>query len=137
VAEGRTGRKTKATDARIEVVMSALKAGNTRRAAAAYAEISPQTFYRWLDENGAFRDAVEKAEADAEVRYASIVARAATSGTWQAAAWWLERRKAQDFGRMDRVEVTVNTKEIAEKVAGDLDVDILMAEAERILAESR
>jgi predicted HNH restriction endonuclease len=100
------GRRTKATDARKDALLSALRAGNTRQAAAAFAEIDRATFYRWINADAAFRDTVEKAEADAEVRFASHVARAATNGTWQAAAWWLERLRPNDFALRNRVEMT-------------------------------
>lgn len=99
-------RRSKATEPRVEALLNALRAGNTRGAAAAYAEISRQTFYRWLESDVSFRDSVEKAEAEAEVRFAAQVAKAATNGTWQAAAWWLERRRPNDFALRSRVEMT-------------------------------
>lgn len=102
----KTGRPTKATDARIAGLLNALRAGNTRSAAAAHAEISRQTFYRWIEEDETFRDSVEKAEADAEVRFAAQVAHAASTGTWQAAAWWLERRRPADFALRSKLEMT-------------------------------
>lgn len=100
------GRRTKATDERLTALLNALRAGNTRSAACSFAEISRQTFYRWLEEDTTFRDSVEKAEADAEVRYVAQVAKAATNGTWQAAAWWLERRRQDAFALHSKVEMT-------------------------------
>jgi hypothetical protein len=100
------GRTSKATDARKDALLSALRAGNTRQAAAAFAEINRATFYRWMEADASLRDSVEKAEADAEVRFASHVAKAATNGTWQAAAWWLERRRPEFFALRSRVEMT-------------------------------
>lgn len=129
------GRRTKATDARIGAVLQALKTGNTRGAAAAYAEVDRSTFYRWMETNPSFRDSVEKAEADAEVRFTAQVAKAATDGTWQAAAWWLERRRHEDFARRDKVDMTVDLRKEAERIASELnleDVPGLIAEAERI-----
>ena len=96
---------SKKTDARMEVLLGALRAGNTRRAAAAYAEVSHQTFYNWLQDL-TFVDAVEKAEADAEARAVAIVIRAAQGGTWQAAAWWLERRRQDMYALRAKVEVS-------------------------------
>jgi hypothetical protein len=63
------------------------------------------TYYRWLKWGGLgepgfveFRDAIKKARSEAEARYVGIVQRAAAK-TWQAAAWWLERRAPKRWGR--------------------------------------
>ena len=119
---------------REQAILNALRVGNTRRAALAAAEISVQTFYRWL-ENVTFRDAVLKAEADAEQRFLGNVAKAAASGNWTAAAWWLERRHPADYGRRDRVEMTVDVRKEAERLAEELglNADDVLAEAESIL----
>jgi len=100
------GRRTKATDGRVEGILNALRAGSTRRAAAAFGEIDRATFYRWLDSDASFRDSVEKAEGAAEFRFTAQVAKAATTGTWQAAAWWLERRHPEDYALKQRMEMT-------------------------------
>lgn len=97
---------SKKSDSRVEVLLTALRSGNTRRTAASYAEISHETFYRWFNEDVTFHDAVEKAEADAEARAVAIVIRAAQGGTWQAAAWWLERRRQNDYALHSKVEVS-------------------------------
>ena len=72
------GRPSKYNPERVQKIYNALSAGNTRRDSCAYAGIS-------------------EAEADAAVRNVSIIAKAAQEGTWQAAAWWLERRRKQDW----------------------------------------
>lgn len=130
------GRRTQRTPERVGAIVSALRTGNTRRAAAAFAEVDQSTFYRWLASSATFRDAVEKAEADAEVRFASQVAKAAGDGTWQAAAWWLERRRSSDYGRHDRTDVTVEVRRLVDKAARDagLDPREVFSEVESILA---
>ncbi len=92
------GRPSKATEQRIEALLGALRAGNTREAAAAHAGIDRTTLYRWMGRNRALRVRVEGAEADAEVRFAAQVAQAASTD-WRAAAWWLERRRSASYGR--------------------------------------
>jgi hypothetical protein len=91
------GRPTKYNIERVQKIMNALSAGNTRRDSCAYAGISEDTFAAWLKDKPDFSDSIEKAEADAAVRNVSIIAKAAQEGTWQAAAWWLERRRKQDW----------------------------------------
>jgi hypothetical protein len=53
-----------------------------------------------------FAKAIKEAEAEAEVQYVNVIKDAAAAGNWQAAAWWLERRKAADYRRVDRLEAT-------------------------------
>jgi hypothetical protein len=64
------------------------------------------------------------------------IAKAANDGTWQAAAWWLERRRPDDYSRRDRVDVTVRQE--AQKLAAQMGIDAaeLIAEAERIVSGS-
>lgn len=119
-------------------ILASLRAGNTRAAAAAFAEIGRRTFYLWLEDD-AFREACEKAEADAETRFLEQVAKAAIDGTWQAAAWWLERRRSADYARHDKVDVNIDVRREAERIAATLDgvsAEQLIAEAERIVAEA-
>lgn len=99
----------------------------------AVADIAPATFYRMLEDD-TFRDAVEKAEGEAEATYTAVVAQAAPK-SWQAAAWWLERRKHMDFAQHQRVEMVVDFRKEVEALAAErgLDPETVMAEAEAIL----
>jgi len=81
--------------------IDAIRAGNTRTAAARYAGIDDVTFYRWLNKDRQFRSDIEKAEATAEVAHVANVLQASNNGSWQASAWWLERRRRADYGRAD------------------------------------
>lgn len=98
---------SKRTPEREAAIMNALRAGNTRRAAAEFAGVDHATFYRWLERDATLRDDVIKAEADAEVRFLNQIAKAAVDGTWTAAAWWLERRRPEAYARRDRTESKV------------------------------
>lgn len=127
------------TTTAIERMLNGLRLGMTRRAAAAAGGFSKTTLYRMLEaDDGTLVTAMENAEAEAEGRYTAIIARATNDPkNWTAAAWWLERRHPNEFGRRDRVEVKVNVETIAARVAGDdFDVEALVEEAER-LATSR
>ena len=55
-----------------------------------------------------FFEALEKAEADAEVFDIALIRQAAQGGSWQAAAWIRERKAPDRWGRKDasKVEVT-------------------------------
>lgn len=89
-------RPTKYTPERVQRIVETLRGGNTRRAAAWAGGIEVETFHQWLRRYPAFSDAVKAAEADAELAMVERV-RLASIDTWQAAAWWLERKLKQDW----------------------------------------
>src|SRR5262245_8584979 len=120
------------TAAQQERALDALRLGMTREAAAAKAGFDRATFYRMIHRDATFATAVENAEADAKGTYEAKIAQAADAGTWQAAAWWLERRHPDQYSRRDRVEVTVDIRKFAEERG--LDPDEVMAEADAILS---
>lgn len=101
------GRPTKLTPAVEERILKAIAAGNTLKDAAAYAGIGYSTLEHWLADPRPryrqFRQAVEQKQAEAVVRNVAIIEKAAQE-QWQAAAWWLERRRPDDWGRKERVE---------------------------------
>lgn len=107
------GRPTKFTpDVRTRII-SAIRNGNTYEASANYGGVSYDSFRGWLkrgedDADGEFFEffnAIKKAEAEAEIESVALIRRSAQDGQWQAAAWFLERRKPSDWGRRDRHEV--------------------------------
>src|SRR5918992_5460337 len=93
------GRKLKLTQTAIERICYMIAAGNYNHVAARAAGIAEGTSYRWLQEGESaqsgikreFYEAVKKAEAQAETRNVAII-EAAAQQSWQAAAWWLERK---------------------------------------------
>jgi hypothetical protein len=110
------GRPTKLNPEVQDKIVAALRAGNYQETAAMYAGVEARTFYRWMkrgESDGTedepyrqFRQAVEKAKADAEVRDVALIDRAAADGSWQAAAWKLERKFPNRWGRVNRTEIS-------------------------------
>lgn len=77
----------------------ALRQGSTYDLAAQYAGITRQTLYNWLSKAKAgdesyfvVLDAVKSAEAAGALDMLQIITESAGEGSWQAAAWLLERR---------------------------------------------
>jgi transposase len=119
-------RPTELENPKIQNLITALRAGNYFEHACAYAGIASSTAYRWLErgrrEQSSQADGnkpnaieqhylelcetIEKARADAIVGNVAIIQNAAKAGTWQAAAWWLERTMPNQFGRQLKAEVT-------------------------------
>lgn len=119
------GRPTKLTSEVQHRIVQAIQAGNYMETAAAYAGINKTTLYDWLrrgarekerlEKNSRarmrkaeapyvkFSNAVEKALAEAEMRDVMIIGKAAAE-QWQAAAWRLERKFPQRWGRRVAIE---------------------------------
>lgn len=84
--------------------------------AAAFAGISKDTLYRWLREGarnpkgeyGEFHEMVREVMASAEVLLLAQIGKAAREGHWQAAAWHLERKHPERWGRRERHELSGN-----------------------------
>ena len=97
--------------------------------AAQYGGISKDTFYRWLklanDPTADkvfsdFSDAIKAAEADNAARCLLVIDDAANDGSWQAAAWMLERRHKYQRQAAVQVETTAEPQmEIVDTTAAD------------------
>ena len=110
------GRRSKLTPERQRLICKALREGHFIETACQLGGIDKSTFFRWVEqgerqpsgEKSEFCDAVKKAMADAERKAVDQVHKAARDGTWQAAAWFLERRYPGRWGR--RVTVSDTTE---------------------------
>jgi transposase len=114
------GRPTKYNDEVVSKILSFVRAGNYIETAAVAAGISKETLYEWLRRGAKkeqpfknFSDACERAMAEADMIDLSDISKAARAGSWQAAAWRLERRNPKQIGRTTEetertVKVTVS-----------------------------
>jgi len=124
-------------------IVQAVRAGNYLETAASYAGISKDTLYTWLKKGRAatkgpyreFVEAVDQAIASSEVRDLTLIGKAAEE-QWQAAAWRLERRYPDRYGRRTRVDGDVNVN-----VQHVLDVSTLtddeLEELKRLLTKAQ
>ncbi len=132
------GGISKWDDGRATLIYGLLKRGNTRTVAGRLAGISHDTFARWYQARADFRDGVDAAEAEAQVLLLDTVRAAATkpgSNSWIAAAWILERRWPETFGRKERLDIAIDVRKEAEKIADELGISVeqVLAEADAIL----
>lgn len=130
-------RPTKLTAVTEKVILDALRAGATRTAAFEAAGIHRSKISVYLRRFAPFRDAVMEAEASAEVRAVVTIRQAVgrpDGGGWRAAAWWLEHRRSDEWGRVDRVEIEI--RRAAERIAASTgaDPDWLVKRAAEIVA---
>lgn len=88
-------------------LVTAIQMGATYELAAQYAGITYVTFNNWMNEGEAAKtgvyfelfNAVKEAEGRAVVGWLAKIEKAANDGSWQAAAWKLERRYPSKYGR--------------------------------------
>jgi len=115
----RTGRKRMTLDdPRVERLINGLRLGHFVEEACQHANISKQTYYRWLKEGEALDekttpltsdeqalrdlcDAIKAAELAGQSAALDVIRTAAARGTWQAAAWFLERRNKKWSNRTE------------------------------------
>ncbi len=108
----KVGRKTKLTPKLQRALSDILEQGNFVSTACHAVGVGESTFYRWMDngeqaakgEYKEFWDAIKKAQSKGEMEAVSLIQKAAKDGTWQAAAWFLERAFPERWSR-NRLEV--------------------------------
>ena len=134
------GRPTKLTTELTEEIAKYLRAGNYIETTAALVGINRDSIYEWLKRGAAeqerllknprarirkresifveFSDTVKKAQAQSEAMLVGLVGKAAEKN-WTAAAWRLERKFPDKWGRTERNVATAQDdplKEIAKQI---------------------
>jgi len=85
-------------------VVEQLAAGMSRLDTCKILQINSDTFYQWMKKPD-FADTVIAAEFKTKQRCIVRIQKA-TGRDWKAAAWWLERKFYDEFGRKERHEVS-------------------------------
>ena len=91
-------RPTKYNEERAAQIEQAIGVGATRKLACLYAGIDIGTLENWEKRYSVFSERLKKAEGRASIGWLAKIEKAANE-EWQAAAWKLERRYPQDYGR--------------------------------------
>ena len=111
-----------------EALLDYIRLGIPVRKAVTTVGIAEKTFYNWMtrgiDERERlatvpnaksnpievvylqFLQSVERARGEAVTKKVAVISKAGNEGDWRAAAWWLERQAADEFGKTDRIEMT-------------------------------
>jgi hypothetical protein len=93
----------------IDKLVNAILLGATYELAAMYAGISTDTFERWRKKAttapagtplAVLGERLREAEGRAAIGWLAKIEKVASEGNWQAAAWKLERRYPETYGRM-------------------------------------
>jgi len=95
----------KITDEHLTIVETALSKGFPYAMIADLLGVAKSTLSRYLAANPHIVERLKKAESLHITRALEVIDRAAEKGTWQAAAWRIERRAQEHFGQQSRVQV--------------------------------
>ena len=98
-----TGRKSKYNSRMQASLCVWLRKGCSYKDACAIEGISYETFRTWQTEKPVFSVALKKAEAECKAARIATVLKASEK-SWQAAAWWLERRCPDEYSRIPKEE---------------------------------
>ena len=117
------GRPSKLTPDVQEKIVQALRLGNHRKHAAAFAGIDETTLRRWMTRGSnptdepyaSFRAEVEETEAKAKVAAMGCVYKAVIGGDWKAAAWYLERKAPEHYAPRSSLFDPYRTLELLEE----------------------
>ncbi len=126
------GRPTKLTPERMKRLTDLIKAGNYIETACCAVGLGHSTYYMWKERGDKerlegkktiyteFLDTVQRAESEAEALSITTITKAEQEGDWKAAAWKLERKNPDKWGRLDRqkinqehsgeIKITINKK---------------------------
>jgi hypothetical protein len=106
-------------DPKVQKLLLGVRSGTDLETSAHYAGLSVSQVYKWLEigklesdriANGEKKDTalvfyfdlwgeLTRARAESIVRNVATIQTAASNGTWQAAAWWLERAVPNQYGK--------------------------------------
>jgi hypothetical protein len=110
-------RRSKLTKELIDEASKWIKLGNYTNTVCRYLGIHESTWYKWMQEGEKARsgikreffEAIKRAESEAEIRNVQMIQTAAKEN-WQAAAWYLERKFPDRWGKKDRMSLDHNGK---------------------------
>ena len=110
--------KSKLTPELQEKFCEAIENGDSILGACGYVGIDESTYYKWLKQADEakrrnkyvkFKECVDRAKAKALHNFEQVIT-SASMEHWQAAAWMLERRHPNLYGKREKIEADVNHK---------------------------
>ena len=105
----KTGRKPTLDDAKKREIIAILSVGCSRRTAARYVNCDVKTIKNTADRDADFAAQLCRAENQQEFTYLKQLQQAAKKDKyWRAAAWVLERKYPEDYGRRGPDAITVD-----------------------------
>lgn len=118
-------------DKPIQDMAGVIRSGGDLETACHFAGLSISQVYKWLEIGKTLSDSkpknkdeafcialwneLKKVRAEAVVRNVAYIQKAAANGTWQAAAWWLERAVPEAYSKQTQNSIKENTNKQIEE----------------------
>jgi transcriptional regulator with XRE-family HTH domain len=99
-------RKYKATKKTIKIILDAIGEGLSQREAASLAGISEDTLSLWKKDSE-FSEQIRQKQIECKLGHIRNIKKASEK-SWQASAWWLERKHKEEFSLKTKLDVEVN-----------------------------
>lgn len=112
--------RSKYTPEVVKRLADAITLGATYELACAYAGIRYETFRVWQRTKPGFSATVEEAEGKGAVQLLGKIRQSANDGDWRAAAWVLEHRHPEQYGRL---VVETYHRDVVDRIAREEGVD--------------
>lgn len=131
------GRKSKCNKRMAKIISEYISKGYTEESSAILAGLGPSTYYRYKANNREFREVIEGArQYNKELCLSTIIREACgeeeldkdgnptgkwiKEPNWKAAAWWLERRYPDEYGKKGASEIHTRRKKPPVKISKTL-----------------
>lgn len=101
------GRPTVMTDDLVNKMEYGFMMGLNVTECCNYANISRQTFYKWLEKNPDFSDRMEELRSNPSTTAKLNVVEAIKNGDTDLSKWWLERKNKDEFSLKQEVSADV------------------------------
>lgn len=99
-------RKTKATPRTLKIILDAIAEGLSQREASALAGISEDTLSLWKKDSE-FSEQIRQKQIECKLGHIRNIKKASEK-SWQASAWWLERKYKEEFSLKTKMDLEVN-----------------------------
>ncbi len=119
----------KYTKLTVNIILENIAKGLNQKDAGILAGVSDDTICAWKKKYSDFSDKIAQKEIIFKQDNIDIIQKAADSGTWQAAAWFLERKYSDEFATKNNLDLTTggkpfDTTNAREKLIGKLSNEI-------------
>lgn len=115
-------RGHKATPKTLSIVLDAIAQGLTQRDASALAGISEDTLSLWKRQDSDFSEQIRQKEIECKLGHIKNI-KEASKKSWQASAWWLERKYKDEFALKSKIDLatTENLDSIGNSIKAILE----------------